>query len=128
VAPSRSSLDDVDDARSSEGRLAEPAASPVQTDELRVYSKDDVDVVPPRLLSRGFVPPRTAGVGLSSTSNIEVWISATGSVERVRLLAPSRTMNDAMLLSRAKQFTFAPAIKASSPVPYRIVLAVEGGP
>lgn len=128
VVPSGPTIGDVDDALSSAGQLAEPAASPVRADEGRTYSQDDVDVVPPQLLSRGFVPPRATGLGLSSRSLIELWVSATGIVERVRLLAPSRTMNDAMLLSRAKQFTFTPAVRAASPVPYRIVLAVEGGP
>jgi hypothetical protein len=107
----------------------EPAApepsGPVDGD---IYSPADIGVIPPKLLSRGFVAPRAEGLGLSSTSSIELWISETGSVERVRLLAPSRTMSDAMLLSRAKQFTFAPAIRGNTPVPYRMVLSIEVGP
>jgi hypothetical protein len=104
---------------------APDSAGPVDGD---IYSPADAGVMPPKLLSRGFVAPRAEGLGLSSTSSIELWISETGSVERVRLLAPSRTMSDAMLLSRAKQFTFAPAIRGNTPVPYRIVLSIEVGP
>jgi hypothetical protein len=123
----------VDDARRGFDRPQLPPAendapAGATEDPFRIYSGADPGVTAPVLLSRGFVAARATGLGLSRTSRIELVVSDTGAVERVKLLAPSRTMKDAILLSRAKQFEFTPATKDAIQVRYRIVLQVEEGP
>ena len=56
-------------------------------------------------------------------NTIELIVSETGSVERVRLLSTPKRMPDMMLLSNAKTWTFNPALKDGRPVRSRLVLS-----
>jgi hypothetical protein len=59
---------------------------------------------------------------------MEVIVSDTGGVERVRLLTPPQRMPDVLVLSRAKVWKFTPAMKDGRPVRYRLVLTWEVNP
>jgi hypothetical protein len=121
--------------------LTETATAPIETisnlleaplvaavpDDDNVYSGEGEGLVAPRLLSLGFVHRLVTGLR-TRTSTIELFISKSGSVERVRVTPPSRNWEDAMLLSRAKTFHFQPAQRNGSPVRYRFVMEVDAAP
>lgn len=92
-----------------------------------LYSKDDADVQPPRLLSAD-LPAATIGGWTTRTNVIEVVVSENGSVERARFVATPQRMPDMLVLSRAKVWTFAPAMKEGRPVRYRLLLTWEVNP
>jgi hypothetical protein len=106
--------------------LEAPPVAAVPDDD-NVYSGEGDGVVAPRLLSLGFVHRLVAGVS-TRTSTIELVVSKSGDVERVKLFPPSRNWEDAMLLSRAKMFQFQPAKRNGFPVRYRFVMEVDAAP
>lgn len=89
----------------------------------RIYSKDDPDVTPAQLLSG----QSTAGLStvLSDINTMELVISKMGRVETVKLSAPPKRMTDMLLLSGAKTWKFAPAMKDGQPVRYRTQVSWE---
>ena len=109
------------------------AAVPPSTDEIAsvidqtLYSKDDADVRPPQLLSEQ-LPTPTIGGWITRTNVIEVIVSETGAVERVRFVATPQRMPDTFILSRAKVWKFSPAMKDGRPVRYRLLLSWEVNP
>jgi len=121
--------------------LTEAATAPIQTisnlleaplvaavpDDDNVYSGVGEGVVAPRLLSLGFGRRLVTGLR-TRTSTIELVVSKSGDVERVKLFPPSRNWEDAMLLSRAKMFQFQPAQRNGFPVRYRFVMEVDAAP
>jgi len=92
-----------------------------------VYSGEGDGVIAPRLRSLGFVNRAITGQR-TRTSTIELVVSKSGDVERVKLFPPSRNWEDAMLLSRAKMFQFQPAQRNGFPVRYRFVMEVDAAP
>jgi hypothetical protein len=104
------------------------AAAPVAVlpEDDYVYSGEG-GVVPPRLMSLGFVPRQLSGFE-ARTSTIELVISKSGTVERAKIFSVPRNWEDAMLLSRAKTFQFVPAQRNGSPVRYRFVMDVDTSP
>ena len=82
------------------------------------------------------IPPQTdeklPGPAISAwttrTNAMEVIVSQTGAVERVRLVTPPVRMPDMFALSRAKVWMFKPAMKDGRPVRYRLVLTWEVNP
>jgi hypothetical protein len=93
-----------------------------------IYSRASSDVIAPKLVSLGFVGPLVNGFDIRRSS-IELLISKNGTVERAKLLSVgSRNYEDALLLSRAKNLHFAPALRYGSPVRYRYVLEVALAP
>jgi len=73
--------------------------------------------------------PRPTVPGWSTATNtMELIIAENGSVERVKLLTAPQRMPDVMLLSRAKLWKFAPAVKDGHPVRYRLVMTWEVNP
>ena len=109
------------------------AAVPSSTDVIAtgfdntLYSKDDEDVRPPRLLSES-LPSPTIGGWTTRTNVIEVIVSETGAVERARFIAAPQRMPDTFVLSRAKVWKFSPAMKDGRPVRYRLLLSWEVNP
>jgi TonB family protein len=89
-----------------------------------IYSADAIDVEPavlvrPQLPSD---PPPTAPreqIGI-----LEIIVSATGEVERVRLVSPSNRFHDRMIVSAAKAWSFEPATKDGRRVRYRTQIRV----
>ena len=89
-----------------------------------IYSREDADVQPPVMLYPQMPPPLVVGGPDEAIVNrMELVISTDGSVERVRLVSEPRRMADMMLLSGAKLWRFAPAVKDGVPVRYRTTLS-----
>jgi hypothetical protein len=110
--------------------LADPIAATLiaeLSEDNSVYSREGTGVVPPRLLSLGFVRPLVNGFD-TRTSRLELVVSKSGTVEEAKIFPPSRNWQDAMLLSRAKTFQFVPAQRNGSPVRYRFVMEVDTTP
>jgi outer membrane biosynthesis protein TonB len=61
-------------------------------------------------------------------NTIELIVSETGFVERVRLLSTPKRMADMMLLSGAKNWEFEPALKDGQSVRYRLELSWAATP
>jgi hypothetical protein len=91
--------------------------------ESRIYSKDDADVIPARLLTTQGAAG--LGTGLADVNTMELVVSPSGRVEEVKLAAPPKRMTDMLLLSGAKMWKFAPALKDGQPVRYRTQVSWE---
>src|SRR5437762_11092642 len=99
----------------------------VAAPDTTIYSEADRDVRPPVVLSSEL--PRPTFSGWTTRTNVmELIISETGAVEHARLTVAPQRMPDMMLLSRAKLWTFGPAMKDGRPVRYRLVLKWEVNP
>jgi hypothetical protein len=92
-------------------------------DESRIYTKEDHDVVPARLLTT----PSNSGLSTTTTdvNTMELVISKLGRVEEARLTVPPKRMTDMLLLSGAKMWKFTPAMKDGQPVRYRTQVSWE---
>jgi hypothetical protein len=102
-------------------------APTVAAPDTTIYSEADRDVQPPAVLSSE-LPGPTFLEWTTRTNVMELIISETGAVERARLIAAPQRMPDMMLLSRAKLWTFRPAMKDGHPVRYRLVVKWEVNP
>ena len=91
-----------------------------------IYSAADRDVIPPQTEER--LPGPTISSWTTRTNAMEVIVSQTGAVERVRLVTPPQRMPDMFALSRAKVWMFKPAMKDGRPVRYRLLLTWEVNP
>ena len=91
-----------------------------------IYSAADRDVIPPQTDER--LPGPTISSWNTRTNAMEVIVSQTGAVERVRLVTPPQRMPDMFALSRAKVWMFKPAMKDGRPVRYRLLLTWEVNP
>ena len=92
-----------------------------------IYSRWDPNVTPPVFLHPQL--PSQLLSGLQPDMNtIELIVSETGSVERVRLLSTPKRMADMMLLSGAKNWEFEPALKDGQAVRYRLELSWAATP
>ena len=92
-----------------------------------IYSSADQDVTPPEIRQPQMPAPLLSGVR-AEVNTIELIISEAGTVERVRLLSRPRRMADMMLLSGAKNWSFAPASKDGQSVRYRLLLSWDATP
>lgn len=84
-----------------------------------VYTDTDAGVEPPQLVYPHLPRVSYGGRGVNS---MEVVVGEDGNVERVRLVSAARRMTDMMLLSGAKSWKFAPALRDGQPVRYRITI------
>ncbi len=110
------------------GASTEASAIATHTPAAPIYSNADSDVDPPVLLLPQLVPPPVGAGSAAGVNRMVVVVSPDGTVERVQLVdAPSR-MPDMMLLSGAKTWKFAPAVKDGEPVRYRTVITWSGLP
>jgi hypothetical protein len=92
-----------------------------------IYSRRDPNVTPPALLHAQLPSPLLSGFQ-PDMNTIELIVSETGSVERVRLLSTPKRMPDMMLLSNAKNWEFEPAVKDGQAVRYRLELSWTATP
>jgi hypothetical protein len=60
------------------------------------------------------------------TDTLELLISPEGNVEQIKLITVPKRITDAMSLSAAKAWRFAPATKDGTPVRYRLLLTPGG--
>jgi hypothetical protein len=94
-----------------------------------IYSHEDANVEPPVMLRPQLPPALMVGASPGGAVNrMELVVSADGTVERVRLVNGPRRMADMMLLSGAKLWRFAPAVKDGEPVRYRTTVSWAGFP
>lgn len=103
-----------------------PALNPalyVEVEASPIYTKDDPDVTPARLLTA----QNGAGLDASITdvNSMELVISKLGRVEQAKLSAPAKRMTDMVLLSSAKTWKFTPAMRNGQPVRYRTIYSWE---
>jgi hypothetical protein len=105
---------------------APPSSQTTAAVDDTLYSEQDRDVVPPQT-SEG-LPGPTFARWTTRTNAMELIVSETGTVERVRLVTPPQRMPDMMMLSRAKVWKFTPAMKDGRPVRYRLLLTWEVNP
>jgi len=92
-----------------------------------IYSQSDSNVTPPAFLYPQ-LPPQTLSGFQPDMNTIELIVSETGTVERVRLLSTPKRMPDMMLLSNAKNWVFEPALKDGRTVRYRLELSWTATP
>jgi len=92
-----------------------------------IYSGQDADVEPPVLLHPQ-IPTNLMLAGESRLNIMELVVSETGSVERVRLVAGPSRLPDVMLLSGAKAWRFKPASRDGEAVRYRALVSWAGTP
>jgi hypothetical protein len=104
--------------------LAAEATAAVVDDT--VYSAQDRDVIPPQTDEK--LPGPTISAWTTRRNVMEVIVSQTGAVERVRMVTPPQRMPDMFVLSRAKVWMFKPAMKDGRPVRYRLLLTWEVNP
>ena len=88
----------------------------------RIYSSGDSDVTPP-VFHQPQIPAQLLSGLRAATNTLEVIISETGRVERVRFVSTPKRMADMMMLSSAKNWEFDPALKDGQPVRYRLELS-----
>lgn len=91
-----------------------------------IYSAENQDVVPPQTFDS--LPGPTISRWTTRTNAMELIVSETGVVERVRLVTPPQRMPDIQILSVAKVWKFTPAMKDGRPVRYRLLLTWEVNP
>lgn len=92
-----------------------------------VYSRADADVIPPAFLYPQ-LPGQILGGLRPDMNTLELIVSETGVVERVKLLSTPKRMADMMLLSGAKNWEFEPATKDGQSVRYRLELSWAATP
>jgi hypothetical protein len=86
---------------------------------LRVYSRDDRFVSPPRPVRPQLPPEPPFDPAIAPPTELELVIAATGLVESAKLRSPPRNINEFMLVSAAKAWIFEPAEVDGHPVKYR---------
>jgi hypothetical protein len=94
---------------------------------MRIYSAADQGIEPPRLQSVEILEGLIDGFP-TKTNSVEVVVDAAGKVERVRMQGPPKRIPDIMLLSRVKEWVFAPATKDGAAVRYRMILSWDVTP
>jgi hypothetical protein len=109
-------------AEASSAGAAAAALSARTVPDLRIYSASDSGVEPPRLRSAEIPELLIAGFE-KRTNEVELVISEKGEVQQARMTKAPQRMPDIMLLSRAKELRFDPAIRDGVPVRYRLVLS-----
>ena len=85
-----------------------------------IYSSASA-IEPPKLLDPVRLPSWARVPEPGDTNVFELVVSESGAVEHVRLLAPSVRMTDMMILSAAKTWMYAPAVREQRPVRYRLL-------
>jgi hypothetical protein len=98
--------------------IAQIAAPPV-----RIYSSEDVNVVPPLALRQVF-PPFPARAVPPGQGVVEVVVDETGIVESAALRQPVNPQYDAVVLAAARTWLYKPASLDGTPVKYRKMIQV----
>jgi hypothetical protein len=99
----------------------DPLASSTIPD-MRIYSVSDTTVEPPRLRSPEILEVLIKGFQ-TRENVIELVISEKGEVQQARMVEAPQRIPDVMLLSRAKELHFDPAVRNGVPVRYRLRLS-----
>jgi hypothetical protein len=100
-------------------RFAKATASEV------IYSEADADVIPPRQLSRQMPLTGPVGVPPNRVGWLDMIISEDGTVYQVKLHTPLNRHHERMIVSAAKAWLYAPAMRNGKPVMYKIKVKVN---
>lgn len=118
---------DTDRVEVTEGAPTTASAETVAADPpavTEVFDSSDVNVTPPVTI-RLQLPPAAADAAWNETVGVvEAIVSATGDVEKVKLLSPPESVHQAMILSAIKTWRFRPAELDGLPVRYRQLIPV----
>jgi hypothetical protein len=101
-----------------------PPPQPAMTQAVsRIYSSEDVNVVPPLALRQVF-PPFPARLVPAGQGVVEVIVDETGIVESAALRHPVNPQYDAIVLGAAKTWLYKPAMLDGFPVKYRKMIQI----
>ena len=89
---------------------------------MKIYTVADTSVEPPILRSSDILEVLIKGFQ-TRENVIELVISEKGDVQQVRMIEAPQRIPDVMLLSRAKELHFEPALRNGVPVRYRLRLS-----
>ncbi|MEE8131174.1 MAG: energy transducer TonB, partial [Vicinamibacterales bacterium] len=104
-----------------EPETTEPAVEPLIP--AAVFDSRDVNVTPPVTLRLNL--PSLGEDDLAQAGVVETIVSASGEVEKVRLVSPPQSVHEAMILSAIKTWRFRPAMKDGQPVRYRHLIPIS---
>ena len=116
--PESADFEAVDDVVTPDENVAEPSAPAATVVEPAVrvadrplmaatlFDESDVNVTPPTTVRVQLPERAAAGSGDDRVGVVEAIVSATGEVERVKLLSPHRSYHQAMILSAVKTWRF----------------------
>ena len=82
-----------------------------------------MNVVTPPVALRLRLPSRAEDVP-GQVAVVEAIVSASGDVEKVKLVSPPRSVRASMILSTIKTWRFRPAMKDGQPVRYRHLIQI----
>ncbi len=99
-----------------------PVLAAATLPDLRIYSASDDGVEPPRLRSAELLELLITGFE-KRTNEVVLIISERGDVQQARMIGPPQRMPDIMLLSRAKELRFDPAVRNGVPVRYSLKIS-----
>jgi hypothetical protein len=105
--------------------LIEQAATIAATANEIIYTEADLDVIPPRPLSRQMPVTGPIGVPPNRVGWLEMLIGRDGSVAFVKLHTPLNRHHERMIVSPAKAWRYRPAMRNGKPVMYRIMVKVN---
>ena len=100
-----------------------PVPQPMAQPMVRIYSAEDVNVVPPLALRQVF-PPFPARLVPPGQGVVEVVVDETGIVESAALRQAVNPQYDAIVLGAAKTWLYKPASLNGVPVKYRKMIQV----
>jgi len=103
---------------SRQARVDEQLAVPTADSPGPVYTSADQEVVPPTPVRPKLPTVLPSGTRLDALSIMDLLISENGDVVSVRLVPPARDVREAMMLSAAKAWRFAPATRNGTAVRY----------
>ena len=113
---------DTDGAGAADSGAVAPADLSSASAPAVIFDRTDVNVTPPvtlrlRLPSRAEDDPGQVAV-------VEAIVSASGDVEKVKLVSPPRSVRASMILSTIKTWRFRPAMQDGQPVRYRHLIQI----
>ena len=109
------------DVAGDERETTEPAVEPLPS--AAIFDSSDVNVTPPVTLRIRL--PSLGEDGLAQAGVVETIVSASGEVEKVKLVSPPQSVHEAMILSAIKTWRFQPALKDGQPVRYRHLIPIS---
>ena len=109
------------DVAGDEPETTEPAVDPLRS--AAVFDSRDVNVTPPVTLRLNL--PSLGEDDLAQAGVVETIVSASGEVEKVKLVSPPQSVHEAMILSAIKTWRFQPAMKDGQPVRYRHLIPIS---
>lgn len=84
-----------------------------------VFSSEDADVQPPRLVRPQLPSEPPPGTPEQDVGTLELLVDESGAVRHVRLISPRNRYQERMLVAAAKAWKFLPALRNGEPVKYR---------